>query len=170
MGSWPKRWRNLPCTEKNLSIWWFAERFTDMLVVIQGHIKDLQNRLWKNVLNTEIPSVLLRKNNLCFCKHEQLAEWMKSQRGEGRSKSRKSQLHWMHKFCAVYGHTIDCYRTDHYIHMTNDAFNYKALTSVLVSVNSLWQKAENLFNTNINDDTVLLFQYFQGKKKSQQSA
>lgn len=48
--------------------------------------------------------------------------------------------------------------------LANDAFNCKTLTLVLVSVNSLRQKAKNLFSSNINNHIFLFYQYFQRKE------
>lgn len=59
----------------------------------------------------------------------------------------------------------DCYRTESRVHIINDAFNYKALTSVLLSMVLLRQKVKYLVNININYHIISLYQYFQEKKK-----
>lgn len=142
---------------------------------IQGHRKGLQNHLWKDALNKTMRYLQCWWGRIicASASKNSLQSKRVTKRGEGRRKARKPQVHKNpQKLCSLWTHN-DCYRTDSYIHVTNDAFNYKALISCLLSANSLWQKAKNLVNTNINYHIVLLYRYAQEKEKkttTQQSA
>lgn len=105
-----------------------------------------------------------RRMNLHFCKQEYLESEWEPQREEGKSKSRKCQLQCIHKSCAVYGYMMSA------AELTTIFTLPMKLSSIKLSPQSWCQwtnynKKQRNWLIYIKYHTVLLYQYFQEKKR-----